>query len=118
MMREETAAHRAGFWITTITNDIQVHPDLGVRRAFVQRLGVADLDYPNRRIGEFAAREKIGLIDFTAQAARYTSDNSVFLHGFKGNSPGFGHWNEEGHRFGGEAMSAGLCTGLASAGTN
>ena len=53
-MRDEVEAAGARFLFMTLSTAIQVQPDASVRRAYAEKLGVPDLDYPERRFEAFA----------------------------------------------------------------
>jgi len=94
-LAREVAAAGAEFWIVTLSNAEQVHPDPAARQAFAERLGVADLFYPDRRIRDFAAANAIPVVTLVAPLADYGARHGQFLNG--GTSPetppGTGHWN-------------------------
>jgi hypothetical protein len=115
LMNGEAREHGARLWIATLTNGIQVHPDAAARQAFIERLGVDTLFYPNMRIREFGRREGIPVITIVEAMAEYARSNHVFLHGFGGNL-GVGHWNETGHKLAGELIAAELCNALSAGG--
>jgi hypothetical protein len=110
-IHRETSEHGAQLWITTTSNDIQVHPDARLREAFASDLGVPDLSYPDRRIQSLCLREGIPVITPAEEMRRYAEHNQVYLHGF---APGLGHghWNENGHRLAGELIAARFCRDL------
>lgn len=111
-MNESARAHNARFLLMTLTNAPQVHPDAEKREAFRRSIGSpSTLDYPDRRLETFAKSRGIPaliLLDVLSKAVEPP-------HGFrKGRAatPGFGHWNELGHRMAGEALAARLCAEL------
>jgi hypothetical protein len=65
LMRDEAKKHEADFWVVTLSNAIQVHPDPSVRQAFMQRLGVSTLFYPDLRIKALGAREGFPALNLT-----------------------------------------------------
>ncbi len=76
--------------------------------ALAERLGVADLYYPERRFNALAAREGFPILNLAPAFQAYADERRVFLHGF-GRDLGNGHWNEEGHRLAGETIARWLC---------
>jgi hypothetical protein len=107
----ETAAHGASLWIVTMSNDIQVHPEHLVRSEFLRKSGASDLFYLERRMQRLGANENIPTITLAEAMADYAERERVFLHGFDP-MPGFGHWNENGHRLAGELIAGRLCRDL------
>jgi hypothetical protein len=108
LMRDEVKKHEADFWVVTLSNAIQVHPDPSVRQAFMQRLGVSTLFYPDLRIKALGAREGFPALNLAQKFQLYAEQHGVFLHGFHPNL-GRGHWNARGHRLAGEVIADNLC---------
>lgn len=107
-MNAEVRSHGARFYLVTVSNGIQVFPDPQARRSFAQRLGVADLFYPERRLSALGEREGFPVLNLAPALQAYADEHKVFLHGF-GPDRGNGHWNEEGHRVAGEMIAEWLC---------
>ncbi|HXU46956.1 MAG TPA: hypothetical protein VN783_15615, partial [Thermoanaerobaculia bacterium] len=108
-MKRETRAHGARFALVSLTTPIQVDPDPGKRQAFAAQLGDADLDYPERRLGDFSRRAGIDFLPLAPPLRDLATRERAFLHGFPNTSPGEGHWNARGHREAARAMGAWLC---------
>jgi hypothetical protein len=108
LMRDEIKEKGADFLVVTLSNGIQVYPDPAVRQAFMERLGVHDLFYPDLRIKALGDREGFPVLNLAPLLQAYAEQHKVFLHGF-GTNMGSGHWNAEGHRLAGEAIAHKLC---------
>ncbi len=108
-MRDDSAAKGADFWITTLSAPVQVYPDPALRRDFARSLGVENLDYPDRRIADFAKGEGIPVVTLIDPLRAFADANKAYLHGFENTRLGMGHWNEAGHRAGGEALAKAVC---------
>jgi hypothetical protein len=108
-MGEEVQAHGARFAIVTLTDGIQVHPDVAKRQAFAQQLKIADLFYPDERIKRVGEAAGIPVLNLAPPLADYAARTGHFLHGFENTRPGEGHWNAEGHRVGAEVLGRWLC---------
>jgi len=111
LMRDEVESHGAQFWVATLSNSPQVHPNPEERNKLARALGTQDLFYPDRRIQAFAEGERIPLTPLAFAFGEYATRNKAFLHGFPGRM-GTGHWNEQGNRLAGEIIAAGMCQGL------
>ena len=106
-MRDATAARGAALWLMTMTNPVQVYPELAPRRAFAGQLGVADLVYPDRRLARFAAASDIPFVVLVEPLRRIAEATQARLHGsstFAG-----GHWNAAGHEAAGAELARALC---------
>jgi hypothetical protein len=109
-MRKEVEAHAARFILVTLSNGIQVHPNSHTRKEFMERLGVQDLFYPEKRLKRLADRENIELITLAQRLQSYAEGHGVFLHGFLNSYLGLGHWNEKGHELAGHMIAEYLCS--------
>lgn len=109
LMRDEVRSRGADFYILNATMAMQVHPDPSARREFMERLGLHTLYYPDTRLERFAAGANIPIISMYRPLGDYAEKNKVFVHGFRNTPPGFGHYNELGHRIVGETAASWLC---------
>ena len=112
MLREmgtEARAHGARFAIVTLTDGIQVHPDLKKRQEFARQLGIADLFYPDERIKKVGEAAGIPVLNLAPPLAEYAARTGTFLHGFPNTRPGEGHWNAVGHREAARVLGGWLC---------
>lgn len=100
------------FWIVTLSNSIQVHPNDKVRKNFEKRIKVENLLYPDQRIRKFAINNNIPVITLVEKLRKYAVQNRIFLHGFENTQKGFGHWNKYGHLFAGKEISKQMCDAL------
>ena len=110
-MRDDVEARGARFVVATLSNGPQVLPDPKARQAFMRRLGINDLFYPDKRIKSLCVRENIPVITLAPDLQTYAEKTGAFLHGF-GDDLGNGHWNAFGHRVAGELIAQKLCEGV------
>ncbi|MFH2203856.1 MAG: SGNH/GDSL hydrolase family protein [Elusimicrobiota bacterium] len=97
-MNREVAARGAEFWVMLVTAGIQVRPE-----------GAQPLDYPNRRLLDLGRREGFPVVDLAPPLRDYAEKHKTFLHGFREQELGRGHWNALGHRLAGEEVARRLC---------
>ena len=57
LLHDEVEGHGVRFMAVTLSNPIQVHPEASARSAFMRRIGVEDLFYPDRRFKALGQRE-------------------------------------------------------------
>lgn len=107
-MRDEVRQREAELLVVTLSNGIQVHPEPAVRASFMDKHGIDDLFYPDRRVMAFGERNGIAVLNLAPDMQAYAEAKRVYLHGF-GARPGEGHWNVEGHRLAGEKMARSIC---------
>lgn len=112
MMKNEAEARGAAFRVAAVPSGIQVHPDRTKRDTFRMKLGAASLTYPGERLAQIADRNGIALLDLAAPMLAYAERHQTALYGHRNAVPGLGHWNEEGHRVGGEAIADWMCARL------
>lgn len=110
-MRDEVSARGSKFVVVTLSNGPQVLPDPKARQAFMRRLGISDIFYPDNRIKSLCLREKIPVITLAPELQAYAEKSGSVLHGF-GNDLGNGHWNAVGHRVAGELIAQKLKDGV------
>lgn len=105
-MHDEIARHGARFFVVTLSNGIQVHPDAQLREKAAAQLGVDDLFYPDRRLKAFLEDHGVMVLSLAPSFQRYAEEHKAFLHGFRNAGElGKGHWNEEGHRLAGDMIA-------------
>ncbi len=102
-MSQEVREHQASFGVVVLTNDIQVHPDERVRREYMQKHGLADLDYPGRRLRNLGRAHGIEILDLVPVFSEDAIRQGTPLHGFRRGWSG--HWNEKGHELAGKTIA-------------
>src|SRR6185295_11695666 len=80
-MRDEVTAKGAQFLVVTGSTGIQVSPDAAAREAYMKRLGVQSLFYPDERIKALGEREHFDVINLAPVLLDYAIRNRSFLHG-------------------------------------
>ncbi len=113
LMRDETTVRNAGFHIVTLSNAEQVHPDPLVRKHYMNKQGVDDLYYPDKRIKDLGERESIPVLNLAPPLRDHAKKNQVFLHGFENTPEGTGHWNRDAHRLAGVLIARWLMDSIA-----
>lgn len=108
-MAADVNAKGARFLLATLTNGIQVHPDVGARERYAAQLGVPDLLYPDRRLEALAQADAIPFLMLAPPLGEWAAEHQTCIHGFENATPCGGHWNEHGHRLAGELLAAALC---------
>ena len=114
-MRDAAVAGGAGFWIVTLSNAIQVHPDPAVRARFIEALGVEDLAYADQRIAALARTEGVPAIVLAPALRAHAEAVGSYLHGFDNTLAGYGHWNRAGHAEAGRLIAEAICGSGAAA---
>lgn len=115
-LRDEVEATGSRFLLMTLSTADQVHPDPRVRAATAERLGVADLDYPERRFEAWSQSQGIRWVSPIPELRRAAEASGECVHGFPGPYACQGHWNALGHRIAGEALARAVCDQLAGSG--
>jgi hypothetical protein len=114
-MRDDVRTHGAEFRLITLPTRPQVIPDAAKRAALLQKLGMPDFSYADKRIDGFAARNGIAVTNLAPALSSYATANRVYLNGFSAANLGTGHWNETGHRLAAETIAADLCAAAQGA---
>ena len=102
-------SHGSRVVLTPITLSAQVRPDRRFREQLQERLGVADLFYPERRMEALAKRAGIQTISLAREMQRIADAENVYFHGFPNSGIGVGHMNEKGHRVVANIIARELC---------
>lgn len=108
-IRDNVVAHHAMFLAVTEDTGIQVWPNPAVREAFMRKLGVKNLYYPDEQIAALGKREGFAVLTLAPFLAQYAEQHNVYLHGFNNTPMGFGHWNATGHAIAGKLIAKKLC---------
>jgi len=101
-MHESVTANNAKFMVVTLSNGIQVHPDPDIRLHFKKRLGVDELDYPDKRINILTKKHAIPYLGLAPTLQQWAQEHETCVHGFENSRHCRGHWNEHGHRLAGK----------------
>jgi hypothetical protein len=108
----EVNSHSAGLLVVSLTSGIQVHPEPAVRSEFAESLSVRELNYPERRLAKYAAREGPPFLALLYPFLDHVERTGEYLHGFENAELGSGHWNQRGHQLGGELIADRICADL------
>ena len=101
----ECRAHGKDWLLLVLSNGIQVHPDLEVRERFRCAMGDSTLFYAEERLTEAAQRDGYEIFCLAPRLGEIAKGDQVLLHRFENMQPGFGHWNEQGHRAAAELIA-------------
>jgi hypothetical protein len=113
-MRDAVAIHGAQFRVVTLATRPQVIPDPAKRAELLEKLGVPDFSYAERRIKQFGENAGIPVTNLAPPLSSYAEAHHVYLNGFNSSNFGAGHWNETGHRLAAHAISADLCAAASN----
>ena len=91
---------------------VLVHPEAAVRSEFAESLSVRELNYPERRLAKYAAREGPPFLALLYPFLDHIERTGEYLHGFENAELGSGHWNQRGHQLGGELIADRICADL------
>lgn len=106
---QEVKFHGARFVLLVVTHSLQVYPGAEARRAMLQKAGVPDVFYVNRRLEALGQREGFTVVSLAEPMLRYADEHHEFFHGFRRTGMGIGHWNEQGHLMAGQSLVAAIC---------
>jgi hypothetical protein len=106
---EEARGHQARFLLVVLSTPGAVYPDPRMRARYAARLRIDTLFYPEERLHRLGARHGFETLALGPEMQRRADATRVFLHGFKNTTPGFGHWNENGHALAAQLIAERLC---------
>ena len=98
----------AEFVVVILNNAVEVHPDPEVTASLARKLGVSDLEEPQRQLIASGARHGFPVIRLLGRMRDIARRDKVCLHGFPNTSPCAGHWNELGHETAGKLIAEDL----------
>jgi lysophospholipase L1-like esterase len=113
-MRDEVREKGAWFLVVSVPGGVEAHPDPSMRQAFMEHIGVKNLDYPHERVKALGERQGFPVVNLAPVFRQRAERHGAFLYGFDGK--GRGHWNSEGHQLAGEIIAPNLCETLAGEG--
>lgn len=95
-VRDECRARGVPFFVVTLSESSQVHPNPKMRADRAAKLGVPDLSYPEERVRALGERQGFPVLRLAPLLAAETLSSGAHYHGF-GARIGRGHWNAAGH---------------------
>lgn len=104
-IQEDSRAMGARFFVVILNNSIEVHPDPEVTMSLAQKLGVSDLEEPQRRLIDSGERHGFAVIRLLERMRNIARREQVCFHGFSNATLCAGHWNERGHETAGKLIA-------------
>ncbi len=100
----------AKFVVVILNNSVEVHPDPDVTASRAMKLGVSDLEEPQRQLIASGERYGFPVIRLLERMRDIAHRDKVCFHGFPNASPSpcTGHWNELGHETAGKLIAKDL----------
>ena len=95
----------AKFVVVILNNSVEVHPDPEVTASSAMKLGVGDLEEPQRQLIASGDRHGFPVIHLLERMRDIAHRDKVCFHGFPNASPCAGHWNELGHEAAGKLIA-------------
>lgn len=96
------------FVVVILNNSVEVHPDPEVTASLAVKLGVSDLEEPQRQLADSGKRYGFPVIHLLERMRDIARREKVCFHGFPNTSPCAGHWNERGHETAGKLIAEDL----------
>lgn len=97
------------FIVISVSNPIQVHPDLNFIKNYLVNKNIKNINYPDDRIENFLKKKNIKYINTAKKLSIKALQNNDYFHGFKNTKLGTGHWNEAGHDEASKIISSEMC---------
>ena len=109
-MRDDVHADQARFLLASSRARSRLTLTTPLRDEFLRKLGGRSIFYPDD-LSMFAAQNGIRALALAPKLLERARREGRPLHGFSNATPGFGHWNERGHRVVAELLSIGTLHG-------
>ena len=107
-IQRDSEAMGAKFVVVILNNSVEVHPDPEVTASLAVKLGVSDLEEPQRQLITSGDRYGFPVIRLLQRMRDIARRDKVCFHGFSNASPCAGHWNELGHETAGKLIAKDL----------
>ncbi|MFM7675665.1 MAG: hypothetical protein ACKO5F_08770 [Synechococcus sp.] len=108
-LREEVSASGAQLLVTSLSTPAQVYPDQALRRRLLPG-GGPGLFAREQRLQALLDPLGVTYLPLAPDLQQRADRQGLSLHGFPGQQPGLGHWNQQGHRLAAELLAERLCT--------
>ena len=108
VIQKDCRKMRAKFVVVILNNSVEVHPDPDVTASLAMKLGVSDLEEPQRQLTASGERYGFPVIRLLERMRDIAHRDKVCFHGFPNASPCAGHWNELGHEAAGKLIAKDL----------
>jgi len=95
----------AKFVVAVLNNAVEVHPDPDVTSSLARKLGVSDLEEPQRRLIASGEQHGFPVIRLLERMRAIARKDHVCFHGFSNAAPCAGHWNDLGHATAGKIIA-------------
>jgi hypothetical protein len=107
-LRDEVSASGAQLLVTSLSTPLQVYPDQALRHRLLPSSGPGPFER-ERRLQGLLAPLGVTYLPLAPDLQQRADRQGLTLHGFKGQQPGLGHWNPDGHRLAAELLAERLC---------
>ncbi len=108
-MRDATEEDGATFAGGILSIPVQVCPDRSARDAYMARLDIDTLFYPNDRLTAFGGDRGLSVFSIAEDMQAAVDRSGVHYHGFPDGVLGDGHYNQDGHRVVASLLAGGVC---------
>jgi hypothetical protein len=108
VIQKDCQSMGAKFVVVILNNSVEVHRDPEVTASLAVKLGVSDLEEPQRQLTASGDRCGFPVIRLLERMRDIARNDKVCFHGFPNTSPCAGHWNELGHETAGKLIAKDL----------
>jgi len=107
-LRDEVKARGGELIVTSLSTPEQTWPDPAARQAAFERAGLRPFAR-EERLSRVLAPLGVAYLPLAQELQQHADRGGITLHGFSAQQPGYGHWNQTGHRLAAEALARRLC---------
>jgi hypothetical protein len=107
-LRDEVKAGGGELIVTSLSTPEQTWPDRAARQKAFLSAGLRPFAR-EERLSSVLAPLGVPYLPLAEELQQRADRDGITLHGFSGQQPGYGHWNQAGHRLAAEALARRLC---------
>ena len=109
LINNEVKRNNKKFILVTLSNPIQVNPELDKFNDYIKKNNINDIFYPEKRLESLSIKNSIKFIQISKKMRELALKNNEYFHGFKNSKLGEGHWNIAGHDLASRLISKDIC---------
>ena len=109
MIDKEVKKRNKDFILVSLSNPIQVNPDLDKYLNFKEKNKIFNIFYPETRLKKLSKKNSFDYISLSKKMRKKALKENIYFHGFNNTKLGTGHWNIQGHSTASKIIASEIC---------